>query len=538
MDASLQRLGLSALNDGAFDGAWGGSGAVLDSVSPINGEVIARVRQASADDSARVITRAQEAFLKWRTTPAPVRGETVRRLGNALRTHKTDLGRLVTLEMGKIIAEGEGEVQEMIDICDFAVGLSRQLHGLTIASERPNHRLMEQWHPLGIIGVITAFNFPVAVWAWNAALAAVCGDAVIWKPSSHTPLCAIAVTRLAQEVCHETGADPAIFSLLCGSVEEAGAPLVEDRRVPLISATGSCAMGRKLAQRVHARLGRTLLELGGNNAVIVTPSADLDLAVRAIFFGAVGTAGQRCTSTRRVIVHESVAETLRQRLLTAYQHVRIGDPLDPATVMGPLINRKAVATMIHAIRQLKREGGRVLCGGKILHTDTATVLAIEHLADEGGPFLPEDEELLLADAYPGGCYVTPCLAEVAPETPIVQEETFAPILYLTRYRDFAEAIAMHNGVPQGLSSSIFTNDFREAEEFLSVVGSDCGIANVNAGTSGAEIGGAFGGEKDTGGGRESGSDAWKNYMRRQTNTINYGKDLPLAQGIRFGNDLP
>ncbi|RBP45036.1 aldehyde dehydrogenase (NAD+) [Roseimicrobium gellanilyticum] len=536
MDSCLQRLGLSALNGGAFDGAWSGNGDVVESISPINGQVIARVKQADAGDCERGIARAQEAFLKWRVTPAPVRGETVRRLGNAFRVHKADLGRLVTLEMGKILAEGEGEVQEMIDICDFAVGLSRQLHGLTIASERPNHRLMEQWHPLGIIGVITAFNFPVAVWSWNAALAAVCGDSVIWKPSSHTPLCAIAVTRIAEQVCRETGVDPAIFTLLCGSVEDVGSRMVEDRRLPLISATGSCAMGHKLAQQVHARLGRTLLELGGNNAVIVTPSADLELAVRAIFFGAVGTAGQRCTSTRRVIVHESVADALRERLVRAYHDLRIGDPLDPATLMGPLINRQAVATMIHAIRRLKREGGTVLSGGKILHSDIATVLAIEHLADEGGPFLPEDDELLREDAFPGGCYVTPCLASVTAGLSVVREETFAPILYLMKYRDFNEALAMHNDVPQGLSSAIFTNDFREAELFLSAVGSDCGIANVNAGTSGAEIGGAFGGEKDTGGGRESGSDAWKNYMRRQTNTINYGKDMPLAQGIHFGED--
>jgi aldehyde dehydrogenase (NAD+) len=536
MDACLQRLGLSALNDGAFDGSWGASGMVADSISPIDGEVIARVKLADAGDCERAIARAQEAFLRWRVTPAPVRGETVRRLGNALRTHKTDLGRLVTLEMGKIIAEGEGEVQEMIDICDFAVGLSRQLYGLTIASERPNHRLMEQWHPLGVIGVITAFNFPVAVWSWNAALAAVCGNSLIWKPSSHTPLCAIAVTKIAEKVCHETGVDPAIFTLLCGSAEEVGTRMVQDRRLPLISATGSCAMGRKLAQQVHARLGRTLLELGGNNAVIVTPSADLDLAVRAIFFGAVGTAGQRCTSTRRVIVHEAVADALQERLLRAYREVRIGDPLEPATLMGPLINRKAVAAMIHAIRRLKREGGKVVYGGKILHSDTATVLAIEHLEDEGGPFLPEDDEVLREDAFPGGCYVTPCLATVTRDLPVVKEETFAPILYLMKYRHFTEALAMHNDVPQGLSSAIFTNDFREAELFLSAMGSDCGIANVNAGTSGAEIGGAFGGEKDTGGGRESGSDAWKNYMRRQTNTINYGKDMPLAQGIHFGGD--
>jgi len=502
MQTWLAHLGIEPVNPGVFDGAWGGGGPELDSISPIDGRVIARVRQAGADDCERALTRAREAFLKWRTTPAPVRGETIRRLGNALREAKSDLGRLVTLEMGKIIAEGEGEVQEMIDICDFATGLSRQLHGLTIASERPDHRLMEQWHPLGVIGVITAFNFPVAVWAWNAALASVCGDAVVWKPSQQTPLCAIAVTRIAERVCRVTGVDPGIFTLLCGGTEPAGQRLVEDRRVPLVSATGSCAMGRQVAAQVHARLGHTLLELGGNNAVIVAPSANLDLALRAIVFGAVGTAGQRCTSTRRVIVHESIAAQLRDRLLAAYASVRIGDPLDRGTVMGPVVNRDAVAALLRAKETLVAQGGRILGGGEPL------------------PAL-------------GECYVTPCLAEARPEMPIVQEETFAPLLYMMTYRDFDEAIAIQNGVPQGLSSGIFTNDFREAERFLSVGGSDCGIANVNAGTSGAEIGGAFGGEKDTGGGRESGSDAWKNYMRRQTNTINYGTGLPLAQGIQF-----
>jgi aldehyde dehydrogenase (NAD+) len=423
-------------------------------------------------DYETALARAQEAFLKWRETPAPVRGETIRRLGNALRAAKGDLGKLVTLEMGKLIAEGEGEVQEMIDICDFAVGLSRQLHGLTIASERPRHRLMEQWHPLGVVGIITAFNFPVAVWAWNSALAAVCGDSSVWKPSNKTPLCAIAVTRIAEKVCRETGVDPAIFTLLCGDVAMAGEPLTRDPRVPLISATGSCAMGKKVAQVVHARMGRTILELGGNNALIVTPSADLDLALRAIVFGAIGTAGQRCTSTRRVIVHESVEKKLRQRLMRAYASVRIDNPLDRRTVMGPLIDHRAVEALLKAKQQVRREGGKILCGG---------------------------EPLKLR----GDCYVTPCLATARNDFAIVQEETFAPLLYLIPYREFDDALAMQNGVPQGLSSAIFTNDFREAEEFLSVRGSDCGIANVNAGTSGAEIGGAFGGEKETGGGRES-----------------------------------
>ncbi len=501
----LSALGIEPVNPGVFDGAWRGKGPVAESISPIDGTVIARVQQADAADCEQAITRAQEAFLKWRITPAPVRGETVRRLGNALREAKANLAKLVTLEMGKILAESEGEVQEMIDICDFAVGLSRQLHGLTIASERPNHRLMEQWHPLGVVGVITAFNFPVAVWSWNSALASVCGDAVVWKPSHQTPLCAIAVTRIAERVCRETGADPAIFTLVCGDSENVGNRLVEDARVPLLSATGSCAMGRKVAAKVHARLGRTLLELGGNNAVIVAPSADLEMALRAIVFGAVGTAGQRCTSTRRVIVHESVAQALRDRLLKAYESVRIGNPLEKSNVMGPVVNRGAIDAMLKAKAELVKQGGRILRGGELL------------------PDL-------------GSCYITPCIAEVSADLPIVKEETFAPLLYLMTYRDFDEALAMHNAVPQGLSSGIFTNDFREAERFLSATGSDCGIANVNAGTSGAEIGGAFGGEKETGGGRESGSDAWKNYMRRQTNTINYGTDLPLAQGIQFGNN--
>jgi aldehyde dehydrogenase (NAD+) len=503
----LQRLGLDVVNPGVFDGAWGGRGIATESISPIDGRMLALVREASAEDYERAAARAQRAFLAWRETPAPVRGETVRRLGNALRAAQTDLAHLITLEMGKILPESMGEVQEMIDICDFAVGLSRQLHGLTIASERPGHRLMEQWHPLGPIGVITAFNFPVAVWAWNSALAAVCGDAVIWKPSNKTPLCAIAVTRLAERVCRETKVDPAIFTLVLGDGPTLGARLAADRRLPLISATGSCRMGADVAATVHRRLGRTLLELGGNNAAIVAPTADLDLAVRAIFFGAVGTAGQRCTTTRRVIAHRAILPRLRDRLRRAYQSVRIGNPLQPDTLMGPLIDRGAVEALEAALARLRAEGGRVLVGGERLR----------------GP------------KFPGGCYVTPCLAEARPEMPLVQEETFAPLLYLMAYENLSEALAAQNGVPQGLSSAIFTNDLREAEEFISVRGSDCGLANINAGTSGAEIGGAFGGEKETGGGRESGSDAWKNYMRRQTNTINYSRTLPLAQGIRFGD---
>jgi len=501
----LKELGIEETNPGVFSGEWSGNGPVAEQTTAIDGSIIARVGRASAEDYDRAVARARQAFLNWRTVPAPVRGETVRRLGLALREAKPLLGKLVTLETGKILAEGEGEVQEMIDICDFAVGLSRQLHGLTIASERPRHRLMEQWHPLGVVGVITAFNFPVAVWSWNSALAVVCGDAVVWKPSNKTPLCAIAVTKIAERVCRETGADPAIFTLVAGDSATVGKRMAQDKRLPLISATGSCAMGFELGQAVQKRLGRTLLELGGNNAVIVTPSANLDLAVRAIVFGAVGTAGQRCTTTRRLIVHQSVKDEVSRRLLAAYASLRLGDPLDPSTLMGPLIDRQAVDDLQQGIRRVQEQGGRILCGGEPL---------------------PE---------HPGGCYARPCIAEAGNDFPIVQEETFAPLLYLITYDQFEDAIAMNNGVPQGLSSSIFTNDLREMEHFLSACGSDCGIANVNVGTSGAEIGGAFGGEKDTGGGRESGSDAWKSYMRRQTNTINYSTDLPLAQGIQFGD---
>ena len=516
----LSKLQIQDVNPGGFDGEWRGGGDALDVTSPIDGKRIASVRQVTVDEYDAISARAHDAFLKWRTIPAPVRGETVRRLGNALRSAKKELGELVTLEMGKIRAEGEGEVQEMIDICDFAVGLSRQLYGLTMHSERPGHRMYEQWHPLGVVGVISAFNFPVAVWAWNSALAAVCGDASLWKPSSKTPLTAIACTRIAENVCRETGVDPAVFCLAVGRGSTVGEALINDRRVPLISATGSCAMGHHVGEVVHHRLGRTILELGGNNAIIVTPHADLDMAVRAILFGAVGTAGQRCTSTRRVIVHDSVRDELVRRLIGAYKQVVIGDPLDAATLMGPLIDTGAVDDMTSAIDRLKKAGGEVLYGG----------------------------ERLTGDKYPGGCYVTPCIANAQNDFDIVQDETFAPILYVISYgsadrgdagaadalADLDQAIAMHNGVPQGLSSAVFTTNLLEAERFLSSAGSDCGIANVNIGTSGAEIGGAFGGEKETGGGRESGSDAWKAYMRRQTNTINYSKDLPLAQGIRFG----
>src|SRR5229473_5302018 len=469
MQSILQKLGLAEENPGVFCGEWRGGGAKIDKISPIDGRRLASIRTASEDDYQTAMARAQEAFEKWRKTPGPVRGDTVRRLGNALRELKHQLGQLVTLETGKIVAEGEGEVQEMIDICDFAVGQSRMLYGLTIQSERPSHRLMEQWHPLGLVAVITAFNFPVAVWSWNAALAAVCGDATVWKPSEKTPLSAIAVTKIAERVCRETGADPAIFALLIGDRKTVGQKLSADKRIPLISATGSVQMGFHVAQTVHGRLGRTIMELGGNNALIVAPSADIDMATQSIFFGAVGTAGQRCTSTRRVITHESVASKVRHKLLAAYKSLAIGNPLDRKTVMGPLIDKNAVDLVQHSIQRLKDEGGEVLYGGERLD-------------------------------LPGGCYMKPCLATAKPGYEIVQHETFGPLLYLLTYRDFDEAIAIHNNVPQGLTSSIFTNDVREAEKFVSAVGSDCGIANVNTGTSGAEIGGAFGGEKNTGGG--------------------------------------
>ncbi len=440
--------------------------------------------------------------------PAPKRGEVVRQIGHAVRARKKELGHLVSLEMGKILAEAEGEVQEMVDICDFAVGLSRMLYGLTMHSERPGHRMYEQWHPLGPIGVVTAFNFPVAVWSWNAMLALAAGDTVVWKPSSKTPLTALALQKMVGRVLRENDLPEGILNVVVGNRREVGDHLVSDRRLPLISATGSVPMGRHVAAVVAARLGRTLLELGGNNGVIVTPGADLDLAVRAILFGAVGTAGQRCTTIRRLIVHRDVYDTLRDALVRAYSQVKIGDPLQEGVLMGPLVDRSAVDKMMRALDTLARQGGRALYGGEVLR---------------GG-------------IYDTGTYVTPCIAEAEYDTPMVLEETFAPILYLMRYDTIEDAIRYHNAVPQGLSSAIFTNDLRESELFLGHAGSDCGIANVNIGTSGAEIGGAFGGEKDTGGGRESGSDSWKHYMRRQTNTINWSGTLPLAQGIRFEVD--
>jgi aldehyde dehydrogenase (NAD+) len=502
----LKKLGLDADNPGVFCGEWLGNGKSLPSLSPIDGRVLATVRTATTEEYERTARRAQEAFKKWQLVPAPKRGEIVRQLGNALRDAKRDLGHLVSIEAGKIFAEGEGEVQEMIDICDFAVGLSRQLYGLTIASERPQHRMMEQWHPLGIVGIVTAFNFPVAVWAWNSALAAVCGDSTIWKPSSQTPLTAIATIKIAERICRANNVDPAIFSLVIGDGAAVGERLINDTRIPLVSATGSTKMGRHVGEVVTRRLGRTLLELGGNNAIIVTHTADLDLAMSAILFGAVGTAGQRCTTTRRIILHHSLRGTLTRRLINAYRQVPIGNPLNPGTLMGPLINTRAVKDMQDALAAVRQQGGHILYGG----------------------------EVLKGVKYPGGCYVRPCLVAAPHDLKIVHEETFAPILYLITYRTLDQAIAYHNEVPQGLSSAIFTNDLREAEQFLSARGSDCGIANVNIGTSGAEIGGAFGGEKETGGGRESGSDSWKTYMRRQTATINYSKELPLAQGIVFG----
>ena len=501
----LSKLGIEKENRGGFCGEWVGGGGKLDSVSPIDGQLIASVTQCTAEDYEHIAARAHAALIEWRKVPAPQRGELVRRLGNALREVKHELGALVTIEMGKIIAEGEGEVQEMIDICDFAVGLSRQLYGITMPSERPDHQMYEQWHPLGTIGIISAFNFPVAVWSWNAAIAAVCGDTMIWKPSSKTPLTGLACTRIAERVCRDNGYDPAIFSLVIGRGSTIGEQLIADRRIPLVSATGSCRMGYRIGEVVGKRLGRTILELGGNNAIIVTPHANLDLTIPAILFGAVGTAGQRCTSTRRIIVHESLKGELVKRLVNAYGQVPIGNPLDGGTLMGPMIDPGAVEDMFAAIERVKQAGGKILCGGERL----------------GG------------EQYAGGCYVTPAIAEARNEWEIVQEETFAPLLYIIPYKEFDEAVALHNGVPQGLSSACFTDSVQEASRFLSYRGSDCGIANINIGTSGAEIGGAFGGEKETGGGRESGSDSWKAYMRRQTNTINWSPELPLAQGIRF-----
>jgi aldehyde dehydrogenase (NAD+) len=502
----LSQLGISQTNPGASTGTqWINSkGAGIDSFSPVDGKKIGTV--ASADTAAFeiVITKAQEAFAVWRTWPAPKRGEIVRQVGDALRANKESLGKLVSYEMGKSLQEGYGEVQEMIDICDFAVGLSRQLYGLTMHSERPAHRMYEQWHPLGIVGIISAFNFPVAVWAWNSALSWVCGNVTIWKPSEKTPLCGVAVQNIIAEVFARNNVPEGVNGLVQGG-REAGEWLSNDIRVPLVSATGSTRMGKALSAAVAARLGKTILELGGNNAIIISKDADLDMALIGSVFGAVGTAGQRCTTTRRLIIHESVYDTFKEKLVKAYGQLRIGNPLDINFHVGPLIDTDAVKMYLHSIEQCKQQGGKFIVEGGVI----------------------EGKE------YESGCYVKPCIAEAGNEMAIVQHETFAPILYLMKYATIEEAIALQNGVPQGLSSSIMTLNMREAEQFLSHTGSDCGIANVNIGTSGAEIGGAFGGEKETGGGRESGSDAWKAYMRRQTNTINWSDKLPLAQGIVF-----
>jgi len=504
----LDDLGIKGTLPGAYAGRWlETQGEVLSVESPVTGLEIARVRQASADDYEQVVTAARDAFLRWREVPAPKRGDYIRRMGNALRRKKEALGSLISWEMGKILEEGRGEVQEAIDVSDFAVGLSRQLYGLTIASEREQHSMRETWHPLGPVGVITAFNFPAAVWAWNSTVALACGDSVLWKPSQKTPLTAIAMTRIVAPVLEEDGLG-ALVSLVVGGRNPLGNAMLHDDRLPLISATGSCKMGKTVNEVVGGRLGRTLLELGGNNGLIVLADADLDLALRAIVFGAVGTSGQRCTTTRRLFVERSVAGEVKDRIVRAYESVRIGNPLDPETLMGPLVDRSAVDAMQAAIGTILEQGGEVVYGGHRLELDSP---------------------------LKGGAFVEPCLVRAKPGMPIIQEETFAPILYLIEVDSFDEALEHHNAVRQGLSSSLFTNNVRHAERFLSAVGSDCGIANVNLGTSGAEIGGAFGGEKDTGGGRESGSDSWKAYMRRQTSTINWGDQLPLAQGIRFGD---
>jgi aldehyde dehydrogenase (NAD+) len=502
----LEKLNIQPVNAGACTGPdeWimDTKGKEVASYNPSTSEVIAKVVQATAETYEKVVAKAQSTFLEWRNVPAPKRGEVVRDLADALREFKEPLGDLVTVEMGKIRAEGHGEVQEMIDICDFAVGQSRMLYGLSMHSERAAHRMYEQWHPLGILGLVTSFNFPVAVWSWNSALAAICGDPVVWKPSSYTPLTAIAVTHIANKVLADHKLS-GIFNLTIGSGRDVGELMLNDKRIPLISFTGSTEVGIHVSEAVARRFGRTILELGGNNGIIVSKKADLSMATRAILFGAVGTAGQRCTSTRRIIMEKSISSDLTSRLVKAYKQVRIGDPLDADTLMGPLVDNSSVEEMMEAIDQAVKDGGEIVAGG--------------HMLPDMGPN-----------------FVEPTIIKMPAQTEIVKKETFAPILYLMEVEDIEEAIRIHNDVPQGLSSSMFTDSVREAETFLSASGSDCGIANINIGTSGAEIGGAFGGEKETGGGRESGSDAWKTYMRRQTNTINWSKDLPLAQGIKFG----
>lgn len=500
----LVQLGLQETNSGSSTGSqWFANGSTIQSFTPVDGSLIGSVQTTSKDDYEKVMNTAAEAFKQWRLVPAPKRGEIVRQVGEALRENKEILGQLVSYEMGKSLQEGLGEVQEMIDICDFAVGLSRQLYGLTMHSERPMHRMYEQYHPLGIVGIISAFNFPVAVWSWNAALAWVCGDVCVWKPSSKTPLCAIACQNIITKVFEKNNVPEGVSCLVTGNAS--GDLMNNDSRLPLVSFTGSTRIGRHVSKTVAERFGKTILELGGNNAIIVSEHSDLSMVLVGAVFGAVGTAGQRCTSTRRLIVHESVYDKTIETLKSAYAQLKIGDPLDASNHVGPLIDTKAVEDYLNAIEKAKAEGGKIVV--------------------EGG--------VLSGAGYESGCYVKPCIIEAENHFNIVQEETFAPILYVMKYSTIEEAIDMQNGVPQGLSSSIFTNNLREAELFLSQAGSDCGIANVNIGTSGAEIGGAFGGEKETGGGRESGSDAWKVYMRRQTNTINYGSELPLAQGINF-----
>ncbi|MBT6150902.1 MAG: aldehyde dehydrogenase family protein [Chloroflexi bacterium] len=502
----LETLKIKEINSGVSTGMdqWinDPKAKLLESFNPSTGDKLASVSQASASDYETVVNKAEASFQDWRKVPAPQRGLLIRDLADALRKYKEPLGDLISLEMGKIRSEGHGEVQEMIDICDFAVGLSRQLYGLTMHSERPDHRMYEQWHPLGPIGVITAFNFPMAVWAWNAAIGAVCGDTIIWKPSEIVPLSSLAVQHIANEVMEKHGVS-GVFNLINGSGRDVGSLMLEDKRLPLISFTGSTRVGRIVSEKVASRFGRTILELGGNNAIIVTDGADVEMATRAILFGAVGTAGQRCTTTRRIITHKSVEKDLTDGLVKAYEQIQIGDPLSDNTLMGPLVNGTAVEGMFEAIEQAKAEGGEVLYGGEVFEEK-------------------------------GQNFVKPTIIKMPAQSEVVMKETFAPILYVLDYDDMQEAIKIHNGVPQGLSSAIFTDSIRKAERFLSVGGSDCGIANVNIGTSGAEIGGAFGGEKETGGGRESGSDSWKQYMRRQTNTINWSGELPLAQGITFG----
>ncbi|CAM3825367.1 aldehyde dehydrogenase family protein [Sphingobacterium prati] len=502
----LKILGITSQNLGSSTGQkWFSGGEVFESLSPVDGKLIAKVLSSNQRDYETIVNTAENTFKEWRLIPAPKRGEIVRQLGDKLRELKPIIGKLVSYEMGKSYQEGMGEVQEMIDICDFALGLSRQLYGNTIHSERPGHRMYDQYHPLGIVGIITAFNFPVAVWAWNTAIALVCGNTVVWKPSEKTPLCAIACQKILADILHKNGLPEGISNLVMGD-KGVGEWLAADNHIALISATGSTRMGKEVAVTVAQRLGKTLLELGGNNAIIVTPDADLNMTIIGAVFGAVGTAGQRCTSTRRLIIHESIYDKVKKQLTKAYGQLKIGDPLDTKNHVGPLIDKAAVKSYLNALDKIKTQGGKLLIKGKVL---------------EG-------------KGYESGCYVQPVIAEVENHYEIVQHETFAPILYLIKYQgNLSEAIALQNGVSQGLSSAVMTNNLREAELFLSAAGSDCGIANVNIGTSGAEIGGAFGGEKDTGGGRESGSDAWKAYMRRQTNTINYTTDLPLAQGIKF-----